>query len=721
MNWLSKVGQSLLLLIILGLSACTDHPWNNPYPENQAKANFRYTSFISSPKTLDPARSYSNDEAMFIAQIYEPPLQYHYLKRPFTLEPLTAVEMPKITLLSKTGQPLPANTSSDSIGYTLYEITIKPNIYYQPHPAFAKDKEGHYYYLNLQPNQINKVRNLEDFKYKGTRELTAEDYVYQIKRLAQPGVNSPIFGLMSTKIEGLEQFSRELNKHSVKGQWLDLRLYPLAGVKVIDRYRYQILLKGNYRQFIYWLALHFFAPVPWEADKFYSQPGMNKRNLTFDWQPVGTGPYILSENNPNRRMVLAKNPYFHPEYFPTEGEPGDKAAGYLINAGKRLPLIDKVIFTLEKETIPRWNKFLQGYYDQSTISSDSFDQAIQIDAKGRPLLTPELKNKGIYLQTAINNAIAYIGFNMLDDVVGGKSERARKLRLAITIAINFEEYINIFMNGRGTPAQGPLPPGIFGFQEGPAGINPWIYKWQNNQPTRKSLREARRLLKEAGYPNGVDPKTGEPLILNYDVYSTGGPDEKAVLSWIRAQFAKIGIQLNIRATEYNRFQQKMQLGEGQIYLWGWIADYPDPENFFFLLYGPNGKAKFSGENAANYSNPAFDKLFDEMKNLPNNAKRQEVINKMLAIVQHDAPWAWGYYQKDFVLSHSWINPIKLNVIAYNIVKYESIRPKLRAVLQLKWNHRILWPLGIFFLLLVAISLPVFVRYWQKERKSIKHK
>ncbi len=117
------------------------------------------------------------------------------------------------------------------------------------------------------------------------------------------------------------------------------------------------------------------------------------------------------------------------------------------------------------------------------------------------------------------------------------------------------------------------------------------------------MSEAKRLLSEAGSPNGRDPHTGQALILNYDVATLGSPDDNALFDWFRKQFANLGIQLNIRATLYNRFQDKIRSGAVEIFDAGWIADYPDPENFLFLLYSPNGKVKYGGENAANYITP----------------------------------------------------------------------------------------------------------------------
>ena len=175
-----------------------------------------------------------------------------------------------------------------------------------------------------------------------------------------------------------------------------------------------------------------------------------------------------------------------------------------------LPFIDKVVYSLEKENIPYWNKFLQGYYDVSGVSSDSFDQAIQFGSQGEAALTPLMQQKDIQLETAVQTSTFYMGFNMLDAVVGGDSERARLLRRAISIAVDYEDYISIFANGRGIAAQGAIPPGIFGHIEGQNGINPYVYEWRDGRAQRKPVSEAKRLLAQAGYPNGRDADTGKP-------------------------------------------------------------------------------------------------------------------------------------------------------------------------------------------------------------------
>jgi len=715
-----KINLILFLCVlmpgVLFLNACSKNPWNNPYPQSDSAANIYYAPFGLRPKHLDPAQSYSSNEVAFTAQIYEPPLQYHFLKRPYELIPLTTTAVPRAIYIDKEGNQLPDDAPVSDIAFTYYDIQIKPGIMYQPHAAFAKDAQGKALYLNLSPEQVEKIHTLADFQKTGTRELLANDYIYEIKRLASPKIHSPIFGLMSAYIVGLADYSKQLaqaNKALVsekgEGAFLNLEQYNLEGVQQLDRYTYRVKIYGKYPQFLYWLAMPFFAPIPPEVDQFYSQPGLDENNVTLDWYPVGTGPYMLTENNPNMRMVMVKNPNFHGELYPVEGEPGDQEAGYLQDAGKPLPFIDKVVRTLDKENIPAWNKFLQGYYDASGVTSDSFDQAIRFNTQGEAGLSDEMKEKGIKLLTGVETSTFYMGFNMRDPVVGGLDEKHRKLRQAIAIAIDYEEYISIFMNGRGIPAQGPLPPGIFGYKDGEAGINPYVYDWVDGKPKRKSIGEAKKLLAEAGYPGGREEKTGKPLLIYFDT-TDSGPDDKAVMDWFRKQFQKLDIQLVVRGTDYNRFQDKMLKGTAQFFQWGWNADYPDPENFLFLLYGPNVKVGKNGENAANYENPEFDRLFEKMKNMDNGPERQAIIDEMINMVRNDSPWIWGLHPKQFSLFHEWYSNAKPNLMANNTLKYRRIDPVLRDRLRTEWNQPVVWPVAVVFGIFIIGAIPAFVSY-----------
>ncbi len=693
-------------------TGCDVSQLNNPYPKADVEKSVLYSSFAERPKHLDPAVAYSSDEYGFIGQIYEPPLQYHYLKRPYQLQPLTANTMPVVRFLDQKGQPLPATATESAIVYSEYIIDIKSGIRYQPHPAFTQNAQGQFIYHQLTQTQLAGINTLSDFAEQQSRELTAEDYVYQIKRLAYPKIQSPIAELMAGYIDGFSEFAQS----SAKLPITELKNQSMRGVEAVNAHQYKIRIKGQYPQFQFWLAMPFFAPMPWEADAFYAQTELKNKNISLDWFPVGTGPYWLEENNPNRRMVLAKNPHYHADFYPTDGDEGDSDKGWLADAGKPLPLVERVVYTLEKETIPYWAKFLQGYYDASGIASDSFDQAVQFSSSGDPQLTPLMQEKQIQLQTSVSASLFYLGFNMLDNVVGGDSERARKLRQAISIAVDYEEFIAIFANGRGVAAQGALPPGIFGYQEGEAGINSVVYDWQKDHPQRKTIEQAKQLLAEAGYSNGIDPKTSEALLLYFDTTAVG-TDDRALMNWYRKQFEKLGIQLVIRGTDYNRFQEKMRTGAAQLFVWGWNADYPDPENFFFLLYGPNSKVKQGGENAGNYANPQFDRLFEQMRNMPNGAERQKIIDQMQNIIRQDAPWLFGYYPKDFALFHSWYHNLKPARMIVNRLKYSRIDSQDREQKRQQWNQAQFWPVIVIGLALAGLVWPVIRAYRRRQQET----
>ena len=710
-----------LLLCLVLFGGCDGSPWNNPYPASQAGANIFYSSFPERPKHLDPVQSYSENEYTFIAQIYQPPLQYHYFKRPYELIPFGAAELPRPAFFDAQGRQLPDNADAKDIAFSEYTIRIRPGVFYQPHSALATDEKGMLLYHNLRPGDLDGIYALGDFRRQGTRELVAADYVHQIKRLAHPRLHSPILGLMSEYIVGLKELAAALAKADKALPaigFLDLTQFGLEGAQTVDRYTYRIKVRGKYPQFLYWLAMPFFAPVPPEADRFFAQPGMAEKNITLDWFPIGTGPYMLTVNNPNRQMVLERNPNYKGEVYPDEGEPGDAEAGLLKDAGKPLPFIDKVVFSLEKEQIPYWNKFLQGYYDASGIASDTFDQAVQFTGQGDVTLTEDMEARGIRLQTSVATSVFYLGFNMLDPVVGGNSERARKLRHAISIAVDQEEFISIFRNGRGIPAQGPIPPGIFGYRDGKEGINPYTYDWVDGAPRRKSIDHAKKLLAEAGYPDGRDEKSGQPLLVNLDTTSAGA-DSKSRLDWYVKQFEKLGVQLAVRATDYNRFQDKVRKGNVQLYFLGWNADYPDPENFLFLLHGAQGKVKVGGENASNYANPEFDRLFERMKHMYNGPERQAIIDRMVDIARHDAPWVWSLFPKDYTLHHAWVYNGKPNQMANNGLKYQRIDPQLREKLRRRWNQPMVWPVVVILLAFALSVVPAVLTFRRRERATAK--
>ncbi|MBI4948867.1 MAG: ABC transporter substrate-binding protein [Deltaproteobacteria bacterium] len=726
--------RGVLLGIFLALfsGGCTP---NDPYRASEAGANTFYSTFFEPPKHLDPARAYSSEEYDFLAQIYEPPLQYHYLNRPYELIPTTIEEVPSPLYYDKNGKRLAHDSAPGKVARAVYEIKVRKGVLYQDHPAFAKGPDGSALYMNLSPTDLKGIDGVSGFKVKGTRELKSDDYILEIMRLADPEIESPVLPIFEKYILGLKEYSEALRRdldgirkerrakagvsynqeadEKENPVVLDYQKHRLPGVERVDEHTFRIILKTKYPQFVYWLAMPFFSPVPEEARLFYKQGLLAKKNITIDRFPVGTGPYMMETFNPNMEIILSRNPNFHYEEYPLAGEAGDADKGLLKDGGGRLPFADKLVFKLEQEVIPRWNKFLQGYYDNSGITSDSFDQAVSFSSAGEAGLTDAMKEKGITLQTSVRPSIYYTGFNMDDDAIGGYSPEKQKLRQAVSIALDFEEYIEIFNNGRGVPAMSPIPPGIFGHAEGKDGINPYVYEWDpsRKKTVRKSIEYARKLMAEAGYPNGRD-KNGRPLVLTFDNPWTGA-DSTPMINWYIKRMRLLGIQLENRTTDYNRFQEKMLKGNFQIFSWGWNADYPDPENFLFLLIGSNSKVRHQGENVSNYSNPEFDRLFKIMENMDNSPAREKVINEMLAIAQKDSPWVWGHHPVAFGLYHRWMSNVKPNSMANNTMKYLRIDPELRKNSRGEWNTPNLWPIAIIAAVLILGSVPAVISVRKK--------
>ena len=180
-----------------------------------------------------------------------------------------------------------------------------------------------------------------------------------------------------------------------------------------------------------------------------------------------------------------------------------------------------------------------------------------------------------------------------------------------------------------------------------------------------------------------------------------GVGAKSRIDWLSKQFRKIDVQLVVRSTDYNRFQEKLLKGNAQLFYFGWNADYPRAENFLFLLHGPQGKVRHRGENSANYSNPEYDRLFEQVKTMDNSPQRQALIDQMVAILREDAPWIWGFHPMDYTLAHQWLSNRKPIKVGDNILKYQRIDPVLRVRLRKEWNQPALWPAVILLLLITG--------------------
>ena len=350
----------------------------------------------------------------------------------------------------------------------------------------------------------------------------------------------------------------------------------------------------------------------------------------------------------------------------------------------------------------------------------------QIEMEDSAERAREYTEKGFQLPRAVDISNWYLGFNWLDPVVGRgdtpeQQQRNRKLRQALSIAIDWEERSRIFPKDAGETAMGPLPGGLFGSRHGtPEGENPVTHKWVDGKAVRRPIADAKQLLAEAGYPDGRDAKSGKPLVLNYDYLSAPTPATRAQLDCMVKQFAKLGVQLEIRATDYNQFQDKVRKGKHQIFWWGWLADYPDAENYLFLLYGPNSKSKADGENAANYENPEYDRRYSRLRFLDDGPEKQQLIDEMVTLVQQDAVWAWGYFPYSSGAYQQWVHNGKPTIMVRDLARYYRIDTAVRVARQREWNQPHYWPLVLMALLLLAVGYAgwrSFRRYEQKTARA----
>ena len=698
-----------VVLAALALAACN----NNPLPTDAAATNTIFSAAIeNSPRHLDPTASYWNNDTTFTYQIYEPPYAYHDLKRPFQLVPKSAAEVVKPSYYDKDGKALPADAPGEQVAESVYDLPIKPGILFQPHPAFAKDEQGRYRYHSdhaMKPGEIGKRRTPLDFEHSGTRELVAEDFVYAIKRHATTRVTTPIYGIFSEYVVGLKEYGplikaedkklrAGLDPASQDRPFLDFRRWPLAGATAPEKHLLRLRIKGKYPQWSYWMQMTFTAPVPWEADAFYAQPGMAAVGMNLDMWPVGTGAYMMTEFHKDRRHVMKRNPNYRGEPYPCEGMPGDKEEGLLDDCGKRMPFVDTIVINVEREGVPRRGKFRQGFYDLEVFERVDLGMEYRVEMQDSEEVRRDYLAKGFRLAKSSDVNSYIIGFNMLDPTIGNgatpeQSERNRKVRQAVSIAIDWEEYSKIFPKKAGATAMSPLPEGIAGSREGTAeGMNPVTHHVVDGKIIRRTIADAKQLMVEAGYPNGRDAKTGKPLVLNYDVYYPATPERKPEIDWVVRQFAKVDIQIEVRATDNSQFQDKVRKGTYQVFWLGWNADYPDAENFMFLFYGPNGKTKFDGENTANYANPEFDKLFSVLKTLDDGPEKQKVIDDLNTILRRDAPWSFGFFPYASAAVQSWVHNSKSAILIRDHGRYLRLDVAERVKRQAEWNHPVWWPL-----------------------------
>jgi ABC-type transport system substrate-binding protein len=554
-------------------------------------------------KGFDPVDAGDVESAREVSYVYEGLLEYAYLDRPYRPIPRLAEAMPDV--------------STDGLTYT---FRIKPGVHFIDDPCFP-DGKG--------------------------REVVAADFVYSFKRVLDPRLESQGDWIFAGHILGADEWVKTIGAATGPADYS----MPLPGFQATDKYTLQIRLAKPYPQLLYVLTMCYAFVVPHEAVEFYGDQ--------FRRHPVGTGPFRLKSWRTNYRIEFERNPTFSGQTYPDKGEPGDRAAGLLDDAGKPLPLVDRIVEYDIREFYTVWQMFLAGQlFNPQRLEKDYFEKVITPQLA----LSKDLQKRGIRLFKVPELSTDYLGFNMLDSVVGRSAdpmvnERHRKLRQAFASAIDVKKYVEVITNNRYTPANTPLPPGIPGHSDKP-------YPYEYN------LERAKQLIAEAGYPGGHDEQ-GNPLRLTMIMPGAGSTDVRQEGDFYEEQLRAIGVDLVVQQLSFAEYLRREHDGETQVFWAGWLIDYPDAQNFLQLFYGPN---KCPGINMCNYQNPELDRLYERILTMQDSPERTALYEKMADMTMQDCVWALVAYRLDYGLIQPWLQNYKPHDFPYPNSKFYKVLP-----------------------------------------------
>lgn len=540
-------------------------------------------------KSLDPAAAYDEISLEILPNIMEPLYQYDVTSDVYRVIPLLAGDLPTF--------------SKDRL--TL-RIPLRPGVRYQDDPAFPGGKG---------------------------RALKASDFVFAVKRLADPRVDSQGGWIFEGKLRGFDAFQKKLRAAPKEKIAEVFAKEEIEGIRAIDDSTLELKLVKAYPQILHVLTMSFVAPVPPEAAAKY---GDEKGRI--DVHPVGTGPFLFARYDRGHEAVIERNPNYR-------GDPLPKGAG--LDAGKPMPFLDRVRFTIIKENQPGWLKFLNGEVEFSKIPKDSFAQAMSPDMK----LTPEMKRRNIALTTISGACFYYVNFNVKDKVLANKT-----LRQAIGSAIDRAKWIELFTNNRGEKMTTVIPAGIADRVKNP------VLKYDFD------LKRAKDLMKKAGYPEGKGLPT-----LTFDMRGADSMSRQ-MGEFFADELARIGVKLNVVYNTFPAFLEKQTKGQLQLSYGGWILDYPDVENGYSQLWA-NRQAPII--NYSLYDNPRYNALYEKMAVMDPGPARAAIVKEMDDLIQEDVPWAFGFYRNDYVLVQPWVRNFRASFFTRDGYKYYGVDSDLK--------------------------------------------
>ena len=567
---------------------------------------FRY-AFEVAETGFDPAEISDLYSSNVIANIFDPPLSYDYLARPIKLIPNTLVSMPEVT---ENG--------------TLYTMRVKPGIFFA-----------------------------DDAAFKGARrELTAEDYVYSIKRLFDPRRKSPNLYLFEGQIVGMD----EVLAAARKANRMDYDAVA-EGLRALDRYTWQVRLKQPNYNFLYYLAYcNLTCAVAREVDEMYG--------ARVGEHPVGTGPYRLAFWKRSSKMVFERNPGYREEFYdetPAEGDETAKAIAAKLK-GKRLPMVDRIEVSVVEEPQPRWLAFLNAEFDFLERVPNDFANV----ATPNNELAANLRRRGVLMERTAGMELTYSYFGMKDPVVGGYEPEKVALRRAIVMGQDVDSEIRIARKNQAIVAHSPIGPGAMGYDPN-----------FRSTATEYNPAKAKALLDMFGYVdcNGdawrdLPRKSPSDECRSFTVEYASAPtmQQKPLDENWKKNMDGIGINMSFRKAKWPDLLKESKAGKLQMWGLGWSAAVPDADSFFVMLYGPNG----GQANHSRFNVPEFDRLYEQAKRLPDGPERAAIYREMNRIFLVYAPWRLGVHRIYTDLSHPWTVGFKRHPVMRGWWKYLDI-------------------------------------------------
>lgn len=308
---------------------------------------------------------------------------------------------------------------------------------------------------------------------------------------------------------------------------------------------------------------------------------------------------------------------------------------------------DEVRYLVVDDVSTQWLMFLKGEMDfLGEISRDNWDAVVGVDGK----LDPALEKMGVKLHSVPTLDTMYLGINMRDPVLGGN----KKLRQALNAAFDYPAWER-FYSGRIIKAGGPVPPGIDGYLD-----EPFEHSF--------NLENARRLMAEAGYPDGIDPKTGRRLVLTLTI-GRASQDSREAGELVAAFYEKIGVKLELAFQTWDAFLKSVNDGRVQLYRMGWVGDYPDAQNFLQLFYSKN---KSPGPNHSDYDSAEFDREYDLALAAASAEERNMHWRRCQQILRDDCPWVFTHFNKSNMLVRPTVGNYVPSVFPYGAEEHYTV-------------------------------------------------